>query len=194
MERLSVQFRSERYRQRSVRLGVRERDCQTVRVTAGMNEGRRLKFFLSLRRFLNWTWKLQRKVILANLLQVWSFDQCDRRGISERTVVFAPFQEVVTHVLRTQPGMDALAGGVSLAHLKIAFFLLIAQCNERTITPGEWVCAMAPQAFLDGPVMWKDAVLAIVNAQINSSGEDRYRALANEPPPVSKIQAATAAV
>jgi hypothetical protein len=58
-----------------------------------MNEGRKLRFVLSARRFVHLTWKIQSEIISTNLLQGAYFDQCDILGVSERGVLLAPFRD-----------------------------------------------------------------------------------------------------
>lgn len=58
-----------------------------------MNEGRKLRFMLSVRKFVQISWKLQKQIMKTNLLQTAYFAQCDALGISERTVLLSSFKE-----------------------------------------------------------------------------------------------------
>lgn len=58
-----------------------------------MNEGRKLRFMLSVRKFVKITWKLQKQIMKTNLLQNAYFSQCEALGISERTVLLSAFKE-----------------------------------------------------------------------------------------------------
>lgn len=60
-----------------------------------MNEGRKLRFLMSARKFAKFTWILQKEVIKTNLLQTTYFTQCDQLGIGERTVLLSSFKDNV---------------------------------------------------------------------------------------------------
>ena len=58
-----------------------------------MNEGRKVRFAMSARRFMHFTWKLQKLVIDTNTLQQTYFQQCDQLGIAERSVLLSAFRD-----------------------------------------------------------------------------------------------------
>lgn len=58
-----------------------------------MNEGRKLRFMMSVRKFVKITWRLQKQIIKTNLLQTAYYSQCDVLGIAERTVLLSSFKE-----------------------------------------------------------------------------------------------------
>ena len=62
-------------------------------LTGNMNEGRKVRFAMSARKFIHFTWKLQKLVAETNVLQTAYFEQCDQLGISERSVLLSPFMD-----------------------------------------------------------------------------------------------------
>jgi hypothetical protein len=101
----------------------------------------------------------------------------------------------VMDVMELQPHLnDFLASGVSLSHFKFAYMLLLARRNERTITRESSIQEITSQIFFDGTPTWTDVVMVITNNQVNPPGEDPFRYLSNEPPPVLRLQQVTTEV
>jgi hypothetical protein len=65
-------------------------------IMESMNEGRKLRFVLSARRFLHLTWKLQTEILGTNDLQIAYSEQCGHLGVSDRGVLMSPFRAPVT--------------------------------------------------------------------------------------------------
>jgi hypothetical protein len=134
----------------------------------------------------------------------WIAETNDRRGLFQTLVTTDQTIETAIRVLTAHSVMDAielqphvndfLAGGVSLTHYKFAYMLLLAHIDERTITRESSILDMTPKIFLDGTVTWADFVMVITNNQVNPPGEDPFRYLSNEPPPVIKLQIVTTEV
>lgn len=62
-------------------------------ISENMNEGKKLRFYLALKRFLHYTHQLEDEVIRTNMLQVAYFEGCDWLNISDRSVTMGPFRE-----------------------------------------------------------------------------------------------------
>ncbi|EAY06950.1 hypothetical protein TVAG_099900 [Trichomonas vaginalis G3] len=62
-------------------------------ISENMNEGKKLRFFLALKRFLHFTRQLEEEVIRTNMLQVAYYEGCDWLNISDRSVLMGPFRE-----------------------------------------------------------------------------------------------------
>jgi hypothetical protein len=87
--------------------------------------------------------------------------------------------------------IDYLANGLSLYHLKFAFILLLARVNESQINQQTTLSIVNNKIFLDGMTVWTDVVFLIASAKCNPEGEDAFRYLTNQPPPVIKMQQCT---
>jgi len=57
----------------------------------GMNEGRKLRYVLAIRKFLLLCWSLQEEIFLTDVLQFSYYGQCDELSITDRSVLLSPF-------------------------------------------------------------------------------------------------------
>jgi hypothetical protein len=87
-----------------------------------------------------------------------------------------------------------LANRILVFHLKFAYLLLLARFDQSEITKVTSVLSLTQKIYLDGMPVWKDVVVEIVDSQVNPSGEDPLRYLANQPPPIIKTLNCTADV
>ena len=62
-------------------------------ISENMNEGRKLRFYLALKRFLHLTHQLEDEIIRTNMLQTAYFETCDWLNIAERAVLMSVFRQ-----------------------------------------------------------------------------------------------------